>query len=154
QGAARLVARRHAPDPVPACSPRRHATRRRRGADRHIHRLRGGYARWLMNERQIREQQIRARRLARERERRARARRARLIAVGALVVVIVAAGAIAYAATGGGGSSHSTPPKVASSSSSRGLTRKVVVRRAALTREGVPRSTVHGVATGKAGTAT
>jgi peptidoglycan/xylan/chitin deacetylase (PgdA/CDA1 family) len=103
-----------------------------------------------MNERQIREQQIRARRLARERERRARARRARVIAVGALLVVIVAAAAVALAATGGGGS-HSTPPKTASAS--RSLTR-VVTRHAARKRSGVPGSTVHGVGTGKPGTAT
>jgi peptidoglycan/xylan/chitin deacetylase (PgdA/CDA1 family) len=105
-----------------------------------------------MNERQIREQQIRARRLARERERRARARRGRLIALSALVAVVVAAGAIAYAAAGGVGS-HSTPPKAASSPS-RGLTRRVVIRRAESNRHAAPGSTVHGVATGKPGTAT
>jgi peptidoglycan/xylan/chitin deacetylase (PgdA/CDA1 family) len=104
-----------------------------------------------MNERQIREQQIRARRLARERERRARARRARLIAVGALVVVIVAAGAIAYAATGGGPAGKTTPPKAASSTSSRGLTRVVQIARK---HQGVPRTTVHGAATGTPGSAT
>ncbi len=104
-----------------------------------------------MNERQIREEQIRARRQARERERRARARRARLIALGALVAVVVAAGAIAYAAAGGGGSSHSTPPQAASS---HALTRRVAVRRAATSNQSGPRSTVHGVATGKPGTAT
>jgi peptidoglycan/xylan/chitin deacetylase (PgdA/CDA1 family) len=103
-----------------------------------------------MNERQIREQQIRARRLARERERRARARRARLIAVGALVVVIVAAGAIAVAATGGGGST-STPSKA---SSATGHPTRVVTRPATPARRGAPGSTVHGVATGKPGTAT
>ncbi|MGN6870245.1 MAG: polysaccharide deacetylase family protein [Solirubrobacteraceae bacterium] len=103
-----------------------------------------------MNERQIREQQIRARRMARERERRARARRARLIAVGALVVVIVAAGAIAYAAAGGGGSSHSTPPTAAASHSLK----RVEARHAVPKRRDVPGSTVHGVATGKPGTAT
>jgi peptidoglycan/xylan/chitin deacetylase (PgdA/CDA1 family) len=106
-----------------------------------------------MNERQIREQQIRARRLARERERRARARRTRLIAVGALVAVIVAAGAIAYAASGTGGSSHSAPPKAASSAT-RVSTRRAAVRRVASNRHAVPGSTVHGVATGKPGTAT
>ncbi|HSC04707.1 MAG TPA: polysaccharide deacetylase family protein [Solirubrobacteraceae bacterium] len=103
-----------------------------------------------MNERQIREQQIRARRLARERERRARARRARLIAVGALLVVIVSAGAIAYAATSGGGS-HSTPPKA---SSQTHALKRVATRHVVSTRNGVPGSTVHGVATGKPGTAT
>jgi peptidoglycan/xylan/chitin deacetylase (PgdA/CDA1 family) len=102
-----------------------------------------------MNERQIREQQIRARRLARERERRARARRSRLIALGALLVVIVAAGAIAVAATGGGGS-HPTQPRA--SSPTRGLTRAVSVH-AVRKRRGVSSSTVHGVATGKPGTA-
>ncbi|HET6868012.1 MAG TPA: polysaccharide deacetylase family protein [Solirubrobacteraceae bacterium] len=106
-----------------------------------------------MNERQIREQQIRARRLARERERRSRARRARLIAVGALVMVIAAAGAIAYAAAGGGGSSHSAPPKAATSAT-HALTRRAAVRRVASNRHAVPGSTVHGVATGKPGTAT
>lgn len=104
-----------------------------------------------MSERQIREQEIRARRQARERERRARARRARLIAFGALVAVAVAAGAIAYAAAGGGGSSHSAPPKAASS---RVLTRRVTIRRTVSSRKSGPRSTVHGVATGKPGTAT
>ncbi len=79
---ARLAARG---DPVHAgrARPARgHATRRRRGAHRPVFRLRGGYARGLMNE-----QQIRARRLARERERRRRSRRARLIALGALLLV-------------------------------------------------------------------
>jgi peptidoglycan/xylan/chitin deacetylase (PgdA/CDA1 family) len=104
-----------------------------------------------MNEREIREQQIRARRLARERERRARARRARLIAVGALLVVIVAAGTIAYAATGGSASKNTTPPKAASSTSSRGLTRVVRITRS---RQTVPRTTVHGAATGTPGGAT
>jgi peptidoglycan/xylan/chitin deacetylase (PgdA/CDA1 family) len=104
-----------------------------------------------MNERQIREQQIRARRLARERERRKRAHRARLIAVGALLVVIVAAGAIAYAASGGGGSKNTTPPKAVSSASSRGLTRVVRITRSGQT---APRTTVHGAATGRPGTAT
>jgi peptidoglycan/xylan/chitin deacetylase (PgdA/CDA1 family) len=103
-----------------------------------------------MNEREIREQQIRARRLARERERRARARRARLVAMGALVAVIVAAGAIAYAATGGGGS-HSTPPKAPSKTAAR---TRVATRHIAPRRHSVPGSTVHGVATGKPGTAT
>jgi peptidoglycan/xylan/chitin deacetylase (PgdA/CDA1 family) len=105
-----------------------------------------------MNERQIREQQLRARRLARERERRARARharRVRLIGVGALFLVLVAAGAIAFAATDGGGASHSAPSKAASSSA-HALKRVVVIRRAKAPR----RSTVHGVATGKPGTAT
>jgi peptidoglycan/xylan/chitin deacetylase (PgdA/CDA1 family) len=101
-----------------------------------------------MNERQIREQQIRARRLARERERRARARRARLIAVGALLAVIVAAGAIAYAATGGG--SSSSTPKAASSR----IPKRAVVRHRVTSHKAGPRSTVHGVATGKPGTAT
>jgi peptidoglycan/xylan/chitin deacetylase (PgdA/CDA1 family) len=104
-----------------------------------------------MNERQIRERQIRARRLARERERRARARRARLIAVGALLVVIVAAGAIAYAATGGSGS-HSTPPNAASAAP-RAASR-VQTRHVRPTHHVGSRSTVHGVATGKPGTAT
>ncbi|HJS95070.1 MAG TPA: polysaccharide deacetylase family protein [Solirubrobacteraceae bacterium] len=103
-----------------------------------------------MNERQIREQQIRARRLARERERRARACRGRLIAIGALVIVVVAAGAIAYAATGGGGS-HSTPPKA---SSQTPAPTRVATRHVAGKRHSVPGSTVHGVATGKPGTAT
>ncbi len=105
-----------------------------------------------MNERQTREQQIRARRLARERERRARARRARLIALSALTIVIVAAGSIAFAAAGGGGSSHSKTV----ASSSQGLTRTVNIRRTrrASGGQGVPRSTVHGTATGKPGTAT
>jgi peptidoglycan/xylan/chitin deacetylase (PgdA/CDA1 family) len=105
-----------------------------------------------MSERQIREQQIRARRLARERERRARARRARLIALSALLVVIVAAGAIAYAAAGGGGASgsHSSPPTAASSHRPT----RVVARHAVPKRRGAQGSTVHGVATGKPGTAT
>jgi peptidoglycan/xylan/chitin deacetylase (PgdA/CDA1 family) len=104
-----------------------------------------------MNDREIREQQIRARRLARERERRARARRARVIAVGALLLVVVAAGAIAYAASGGGTAKNTTPPKAASSASSRGLTRVVQITRE---HKGVPRTTVHGTATGTPGTAT
>jgi peptidoglycan/xylan/chitin deacetylase (PgdA/CDA1 family) len=103
-----------------------------------------------MTEREIREQQIRARRLARERERRARARRARLVAIGALIVVVVAAGAIAYAASGGG-TSHPAPPKA--SSATGGLARTVVVHTGPK-RRGAPGSTVHGVATGKPGTAT
>jgi peptidoglycan/xylan/chitin deacetylase (PgdA/CDA1 family) len=104
-----------------------------------------------MTERQIREQQIRARRLARERERRARVRRARLIAVAALLVVIVAAGAIAYAATGGSGSSHSNPSAAASGSTHNPA--RVATRHAPSKHPGAPRSTVHGVATGKPGTA-
>src|SRR5581483_1661895 len=116
QAPARLAAGRHPRDPVPAGPAQRHGARRRGRADPHVSRLCGGYARWLMNERQTREQQIRARRLARERERRARARRARLIAVAALLLVIFAAGAIALAAGGGGGGgSHSAAPKAASS---------------------------------------
>lgn len=102
-----------------------------------------------MNERQIREQQIRARRLARERERRAGARRARLIALGALLVVIVAAGAIAYGASGGGGSK--TQPKASSQTSAP---TRVATRHAAPKQHSAPGSTVHGVATGKPGTAT
>jgi peptidoglycan/xylan/chitin deacetylase (PgdA/CDA1 family) len=107
-----------------------------------------------MNERQVREQQIRARRLARERERRARARRAwraRLIGVGAVLVVAAAAGAIALAANGGGGASHPAAAKPASSSSAHALTRVVRITRS---RRGVPRTTVHGTATGKPGTGT
>jgi peptidoglycan/xylan/chitin deacetylase (PgdA/CDA1 family) len=106
-----------------------------------------------MNERQIREQQLRARRLARERERRARARRARLIALSALLAVVVAAGAIAYAATSGSGSSHSASLKAAAAASSRAATR-VATGHAHAARPGGAYSTVHGLATGKPGTAT
>lgn len=95
----------------------------------------------------MREQEIRARRLARERERRARARRARLTAVGALLFAVAAAGAITFAATRGGSSSHSARSKAASSA--HPLTRVVVIHRAKAARH----STVHGVATGKSGTA-
>ncbi len=109
-----------------------------------------------MTERQIREQQIRARRLARERERRARARRARrvrLIAVAAVLLVVVVAGGIALA-SGGGGSSHSPSAKASASRSGHALTRAVVIRRARSSPHGIPRTTVHGTATGKPGTAT
>jgi peptidoglycan/xylan/chitin deacetylase (PgdA/CDA1 family) len=105
-----------------------------------------------MNERQVREEQIRARRLAQERERRARARRARLIAIGGLLVVVVAAGAIALAASGGG-ASHSARPKAGASRSTRALTRVIIFRRARRPRQGIPHSTVHGVATGEPGSA-
>ncbi len=73
----------------------------------------------------------------------------RLIAVGALLLAVVAVGAIALTATGGGGSRHSAPSKTAPSSA-HALRRIVTIRRA----RAWARSTVHGVATGKPGTAT
>jgi peptidoglycan/xylan/chitin deacetylase (PgdA/CDA1 family) len=108
-----------------------------------------------MTERQIREQQIRARRVARERERRARgrrARRARLIGLGAVLAVVLAVGAIALAAAGGGGLSHSSPATAGASRSTHALTKVVSLHRTPSGQK-VPRTTVHGTATGKPGTA-
>jgi peptidoglycan/xylan/chitin deacetylase (PgdA/CDA1 family) len=98
--------------------------------------------------------QIRARRLARERERRARARRARLIALAALLVVVLAAGAIALAAGGAGKSPGSGSQTVASNSGTpvRGNGASHAAHRATSQPTGIPRSTVHGTATGKPGT--
>ncbi|MGH2876998.1 MAG: polysaccharide deacetylase family protein, partial [Solirubrobacteraceae bacterium] len=62
--------------------------------------------------------------------------------------------AIALAAGGGGGSSHSAPPASASASAGHAAPRKAlkVARGHLHNAHGIPRSTVHGVATGKPGT--
>jgi peptidoglycan/xylan/chitin deacetylase (PgdA/CDA1 family) len=84
-----------------------------------------------------------------ERQIRAR-RRARLIAVGALLLVVVAAGAIVLATIGSPHRSASPVARARKPAVSRLATR---THRGA-SRPSLPHSTVHGVATGKPGTAT
>ncbi|HUA07098.1 MAG TPA: polysaccharide deacetylase family protein [Solirubrobacteraceae bacterium] len=99
------------------------------------------------------EQELRARRLARQRARQARARRRRLFAVGGLLVVALAALLIGLAATGGGKTSPPTTAANASQPAHHAAHAAARVHAKASSSNGLPRTTVTGVGTGKPGTA-
>jgi peptidoglycan/xylan/chitin deacetylase (PgdA/CDA1 family) len=99
---------------------------------------------------------LRARRLARERERRARARRRRLLAAGSLLAVAVVALLIGLVAGGGGATSSRTSATNASQTAHHdAVTASAGAAHAkAYTASRLPKTTVAGVGSGKAGTAT